>query len=129
MTPYSLSAIITQAYFLDGDDAVREILVFMGNESFNKFEATAGRFGDPKMATFRIRAVKTGHSSLDKDSTNNYIGIVRLGSGEMILETTYTDKSQGSILYNTLNRLLPGWECKEIYSEKVPSQNPFDGKF
>jgi len=121
MTPYSLTAIITQAYFQDGDEAVREILVFLGNEAFNKFDNAESRFGDPQLATFRVRSVKTGNG--------DYKGIVRLGSGEMILETTYTDKSQGSILYNTLNRLLPGWECKEIYSEKVPSQNPFDGKF
>ena len=121
MIPYSLTAIATQAYFQDGDEAVREILVFLGNEAFNKFEATEGRFGDPKLATFRVRGVKTGEG--------DYKGIVRLGSGEMILETTYKDSSQNSILYNTLNRLLPGWEVKEIYSEKVPSENPFDGKF
>ena len=121
MTPYSLTAIATQAYFQDGDEAVREILVFLGNEAFHKFDGTDGRFGDPKLATFRVRSVKTGEG--------DYKGIVRLGSGEMILETTYKDSSQNSILYNTLNRLLPGWEVKEIYSEKVPSENPFDGKF
>lgn len=121
MIPYNLSACTTQSYDLDGDEGVREILVFLGRDSFNTFEGTEGRFGDPKLATFRVRSVKTGEG--------DYKGIVRLGSGEMILETTYTDKSQISILYNTLNRLLPGWGTKEIYSEKVPSVNPFDGKF
>jgi hypothetical protein len=121
MIPYQLSAVITQAYFQDGDEAVREILVFVGNEAFNKFDNTEKRMGDPQLATFRVRSVKTGEG--------NYMGIVRLGSGEMIMETTYRDKSQNSMLYNMLNRLLPGWELKEIYSDKVPSRNPFDGKF
>ncbi len=121
MTPYSLTAIITQAYFQDGDEAVREILVFLGNEAFNKFDNTESRFGDPKLATFRVRSVKTGEG--------DYKGIVRLGSGEMVLETVYSGKSQDSILYDTLYRTLPGWELKEIYSDKVPSFNPYDGKF
>ncbi len=119
MIPYQLSAVVTQPYFQDGDEAVREILVFLGTESFNKFESAEK--GDPKLATFRVRSVKTGES--------DYVGKVRLGSGEMILETTSRNKSQNSMLYDTLNRLLPGWELKEIYSDKVPSVNPFDGKF
>ena len=118
-TPYQLSAVVTQAYFQDGDEAVREVLVFLGNEAFTKFENSEK--GDPKLATFRVRSVKTGEG--------NYMGIVRLGSGEMILETTYRDKSQNSMLYNMLNRLLPGWELKEIHSDKVPNKNEFDGKF
>lgn len=120
MTPFQLTAITTQAYFHEGDQAVREILVFLGNEAFTKFENSEGK-GDPKLATFRVRAVNTGNE--------NYIGIVRLGSGELILETTYSDKFQNNILYATLNRLLPGWEIKEITTNKVVDTNPFDGKF
>jgi len=117
LTPYHLTAYHTQSFNRDGDEAVREILVFVSRENHNKFHET----GDMTLPTFCVRSVKNGDGK--------YIGIVRLNTGEKILETTYTDNSQGNMLYNTLNLLLPGWEYEEHGCDKVPAVNPFDGKF
>jgi hypothetical protein len=117
MTPHRLTAYHTQSYNRDGDEAVREILLFISRENHNKFSET----GDMTLPTFCVRSVKNGEGK--------YIGIVRLNTGEKILETTYTDNSQGQMLYEMLNRVLPGWTYEEHYCDKVPATNPFDGKF
>lgn len=105
------TALVSQAYKWEGEDAVEERLVFLSDEQVRDYEKNK----DPKQATFKVRSVKQG------DGT--YAGIVRLGNGYQLWEYPLRAQTQMAMLTLMCETLLLSFEIKPVELAWVPDKN------